>query len=298
MDGISLPRADRTGTLTLQCPVCASDAADTLGVTGGLDGSTDATVVMRCDNCLTVYLTPIPVESAGPSPGLSAGVLTRRRINRWTRGLPSASRILCVDCAAGEFSNLLSHVTHRDWVIENTNLESRPPRAGTTGVAIQQAPAKDHAPGFGEYDLILLLHSLEAAYEPNALLGRAASLLADGGRVVAIGSNADSWCFAAFGGRHWCGYQFPRTRQHLTPRAIRKLGDNVGLRIKALDTLSDPDAWLMSLARWLRDWGANKGAISLFTGRWLVPQIMTSILEGLATMRGRGSMLVVEMQRQ
>lgn len=271
--------AEQMPTLLLRCPVCASDAADTLGVTGTPGGLLNATVVLRCEDCLTVYLSPVADGVVGSPPGLPASVLTKRFVNRWTRSLPSGAMVLCVDHAPEELVSLLSQAGHRDLVISGT--EPRYPSSGAGG-----------------FDLILLPHSLEAVNDPNALLGQMADLLADGGRIVVIASNAGSSCFGAFGGRHWSGYHLPGTRQYLAPDALRRLGEKAGLSVTQLDTLFVPDAWLKSIANWLRDWGAGKTVTTLCIGNWLLPQAITSILEAVASMRGRGSLLVAQLERQ
>lgn len=282
MDGITLLQAEPTPTLMLRCPTCASDAADTLGVTGSLDGSLDATVVMFCEACSTVYLSPVEVETAGSPPSIPVTALTLRRIDRWARDLPPAARMLCVDRGAAEHLRVLLQAAGQDWIIDGTDLDNRSCVASTTS----------------RYHLILLPHSLESARDSNALLGQVANLLTEGGRIVVIVSNAGSSCFAAFGGRHWSGYQFPKTRQHFTPKALHTLGENSGLRVKELETLFALEPWLTSFANWLRDWGASNAAIRLFTGRWVVPQAVTSILEGIAAIRGRGSLLVAQLERK
>ncbi|MEX0734141.1 MAG: methyltransferase domain-containing protein [Steroidobacteraceae bacterium] len=254
VDGSRLSPVDRTFTLMLRCPICASDEADTLGVTGSDVGSPDATVIMRCEDCSAVYLSP---RASGPdrSPLASVDTLfSRSRLRRWSRGLPASAKILCV------------------------------------------TPA-DCIPESGGYDLILLSRSLESADDPSALLRQAAGLLAPGGRVVVIGGNAASSCFALFGGRHWNGYQFPQTRLQLTPAALRRASTNAGLRIIKIATESDAQAWLHSTANWLHDWDLSPALVHLLTGRWLLPQAVAALLEGLAAARGRAALLVAQLER-
>jgi ubiquinone/menaquinone biosynthesis C-methylase UbiE len=152
-------------------------------------------------------------------------------------------------------------------------------------------------PESGSYDLILMTRSLESAVDPSALLRHASRLLSDRGRAVVVGRNADSSCFTVFGGRHWSGYQFPGTRQQLTPDSLRRATANAGLRVEHLRTRFASNVWLRSTANWLQDWGAGPAIVSLFTGRWLVPQMVSALLETLAVARGRGSLLVVELKR-
>jgi len=278
MDETRLSHAEPSQTLMLQCPTCGSDAADTLGVTGSIGGLPDATVVMRCEGCSTVYLSPAPVENSGSPPGTSTPVPGRRRLDRWTRGLPRAARILCCDCDPGWYRAALLQAGNGGSVIECTDPEHR---------LIEP----------GSYDLVLLSHSLESAQDPGTLLKQAAGLLTIHGRIVVVTSNAGSSCFGAFGGRHWSGYRFPWTRQHLTPDALGTLCKIVGLRLAELDTLFVADAWLTSATNWLQDWGANDRVIRLFTGRWLLPLAVASLLESVAVMRGRGSLLVAQLER-
>ncbi|MGH8196968.1 MAG: methyltransferase domain-containing protein [Steroidobacteraceae bacterium] len=152
-------------------------------------------------------------------------------------------------------------------------------------------------PESGGYDLILLSRYLESADDPSAALRRAAGLLAPGGRAVVIGSNAASSCFALFGGRHWNGYQFPQTRLQLTPAALRRASTNAGLRIIKIATESDAQAWLHSTANWLHDWDLSPALVHLLTGRWLLPQAVAALLEGLAAARGRAALLVAQLER-
>ena len=80
-------------TLMLDCPVCRSDSADTLGVAGGGEGEPDAAVVMRCEECESVYLTP----PRGPQPGGQGRepqrISSARQLRRWTRGFADAANM-------------------------------------------------------------------------------------------------------------------------------------------------------------------------------------------------------------
>lgn len=100
MDGSRLSPVEPSWTLMLRCPVCASDAADTLGVTGSLGGSLDATVVMRCEDCTAVYLSPATSGPAATPPASADIPFTPRRLRRWARGLPAGAKILRADATA------------------------------------------------------------------------------------------------------------------------------------------------------------------------------------------------------
>lgn len=152
-------------------------------------------------------------------------------------------------------------------------------------------------PESGLYELILITRKLEQAVDPSELLRHACRLLSERGRAIVIVGNAGSSCFAVFGGRHWHGYQLAGTRQQLTQESLRRLSANAGLRIERLNTRFASHAWLQSTAYWLRDWGASRFLTGLITGRWLLPQAVAALLEGLAVARGRGTLLVAELSR-
>ncbi len=84
-------------TLLLLCPVCGSDAADTLGVTGRLEDPLDATVVMLCDDCGTAYLSPAPSLPAAATDRAADSPEASRQIRRWTKGTKPTSSILVID---------------------------------------------------------------------------------------------------------------------------------------------------------------------------------------------------------
>jgi hypothetical protein len=87
-------------TLMLLCPVCGSDAADTIGVTGKLTDPLIASVVMRCDDCATAYLSPAPSPPAETAQKSEDSPAVRRLIHRWTNAVRTTSTILVIDDAA------------------------------------------------------------------------------------------------------------------------------------------------------------------------------------------------------
>jgi hypothetical protein len=153
-------------------------------------------------------------------------------------------------------------------------------------------------PASGQYQELVLLHTLESAADPAGLLGKAARLVTDGGRILVVTANPGSSCFGIFGGRHWSGYARAGARQQLAPGSLRHLADVAGLRLARTATAYDSAAWLHSTRRWLRDWQAKPWLVALLTGRWLAPQAVAALLESVAQLRGRGNLLVGEMTRR
>ena len=79
-------------TLMLVCPVCRSDSADTLGVAGGGEGEPDASVIMRCEACESVYLTPPRSPQSASQERESQRISSASQLRRWTRGRADAAR--------------------------------------------------------------------------------------------------------------------------------------------------------------------------------------------------------------
>lgn len=267
-------RVSDAGTLLLWCPICGSDLGETEGLTGPMDGSVEGVVIMRCGNCSSVYLSPSRNMLGGTPPSPSKSVLSTKRIRQWARGLPSNARILCLDCESEQQLDAFRHVGGSSWVLD-----------GSEG-------------DVGDYDLIVLPHSLESAQRPEEFLRHIRSLLSPGGRVIVMVSNLDSSLYRVFGGRHWCGYDFPRTRQHFNANSLDRLCGNADLSIRKVTTLPVSRCWLSSTKNWLRDWKVAEGWVQFVTGLWLVPQALASVIEGIAQMRGRGSLLVAELERE
>ena len=91
MELAGTPEAMADPTLILDCPVCRSDSADTLGVAGGGEGEPDAAVVMRCEECESVYLTPPRKPQPGGHGREPQRLSSARQLRRWTRGLADAA---------------------------------------------------------------------------------------------------------------------------------------------------------------------------------------------------------------
>jgi hypothetical protein len=154
-------------------------------------------------------------------------------------------------------------------------------------------PQQEAMSGPGGYDLILLDHSLERALAPRRLLLSARALLAPGGRVIVITHNTDSLAFRLFGGRHWCGYEFPRHRSLFAAAPLRALVRSIGMEVVSLTTSSYPAGWLRSLRNVGVDWGLPSPVMRALPAA--LPAC--AALEAFGRLRGRGGLLVAELLR-
>jgi hypothetical protein len=241
-------------TLFICCPICESDAAETLGVTGNVRGELAATVIMCCNQCHCVYLTPRP-DAAGSSTTNDSEIdnLVQRKRTQLLKAVPTGTTFL--------------------------NAEEQP------AMLMQRDPGKNR------FDRILLPHTLESAEAPVALMRHVCALAEAGGKVELLLSKAQSSCFSFFCGRHWYGYRFPHARQMLGIDAVRVLAEHAGFTLQDKRTLFSADAWRISFRNWLSDWGMPPIMIVLLAGRWGGPWIVAALFESVAALRGRAAVL-------
>lgn len=251
----AVPASPDYPTLIMLCPVCESDAAETLGVTGAMDRSPDATVIMQCGDCDTVYLSP-PPSSAGSDDDSTLRRVYEPVINDVKQSVPA----------------------NRTFVSADTTESSILGRSGE------------------QIDRIALPLTLESSADPKALLEHARGLLADGGQLQIVVGNVGSSCFRAFRGRHWCGYRYPAANQYFALRSIEDAAKRAQLRVSSSRTAASAHAWLLSLRNLLEDWNAPRVVVALLTGRWLIPWAVASLVESVAAMRGRGAVLVAQIE--
>jgi hypothetical protein len=268
-----------TQTLILMCPICGSEAAETLGVTGSINTSSNAAVILQCDDCSTVYLSPRPNQATGLAKPPLTPVLTVRRVKRWTTGTSHIARVLCVDCLGEAELEVVRSAGASGWSVESID-------------SIELIEGINTDKVNGHYDLILMLRSLESASQPVALLQQLVPLLGDAGTIVIVTDNAGSSCFNVFGGRHWSPYRFPLTLQHFTKESLEALYRKSGLAVLSVHSSSSARVWMESCAVGLRDWGFAACATHVLENRWFLPTVLATVVEGVAQTRGRGSILV------
>lgn len=276
------------GTLLASCSLCESDFTEPVGVTGRMDDPGDATVVMRCSDCSLLYLSPMGPTSAGPAPDSFERALSRSRVRQITQELPPRAKILILDAEGSRICRLFAGGGAAQWRIsrcggEQTESYDRMPRW-----------VREDEP----YELIILPFSLESARHPGDLLADLSRLLAPKGRIVLLGANAGSFCCALFSGRHWCGFRYPHARQFFQHDSIQRLCERAGLCVRDAKTLFGSGVWLHSLANLLDDWRLPRVLRAIATGPWLVPQITAAALEGVALLRGRAALILVELERR
>lgn len=147
---------------------------------------------------------------------------------RWLApaGVDLDSRLLDVGCGNGR---LLAKLAREGFTRLAGADPFLAPDANYPGVTLHRATIDTLE---GEYDLIMLHHSLEHMPDPCAALGHARRLLAGGGRVLVRVPLADSYAFRKYATR-WTGFDAPRHLYLFTVFALVELARRAGLALLA-----------------------------------------------------------------
>lgn len=236
-------------------------------------------IVRECVDCGLAYTSPRPTRTVlgryYPAEYASHAALRREHAGRlgerirrfvtsgddpvrqWTariynslafRAFVPAARpglMLDVGCGRGHY---LAAWQRLGWTVEGVE-----PSPGTAQVATEVTGAKIHN-GFvedvelpeGRYDLVSMVHCLEHARSPKAMLGAVRRVLRPGGRVLIMVPNFASWERRIFGWR-WYGLELPRHLYHFTPRSLGAILTDAGFTSIHVGCSSQPDVPYRSL---------------------------------------------------
>jgi SAM-dependent methyltransferase len=300
------------------CCLCGDLPAEPVAVTQDFDYRTsrDSFLVLQCTGCRSLYLSPAPCEEelqriypasywaepgARESSGLSGRLERGREVHRlaeWCRSLGDDARILDVGCGDGRRLRLLPNLKNARWRLEG--VESSEPAvqlARQAGLTVHRGRLESLDLDRGCYDLVLLIGTVEHAWDPVATLSSVRSLLRPAGRAVLVAQNLASPSFTVFGGRHWGGYDFPRQRRLFTVDGLRRLAGQAGLEVASVSTASSTASWLRSMHRLLEDWEAPAWLLNRFGESSWVAAAAFAALERLDQLRGGGGLLVADLRR-
>jgi SAM-dependent methyltransferase len=299
------------------CCACGDAPSEPVAIIDDFDFRTspDTFLSLRCAECGSMYVSPAPAEtgsqrlyppsyyatsSAGALRGLRVWARNRRearRLAQWCRGLDQGARILDVGCGGGLHLSLLRGLGGHRWRLEGVDPnETAVQIARTAGLEVHRDKVERlYRPG--QYDLVLLIRTLEHAFDPAAVLAAVRSALRPGGHAVVVVNNLASPSFALFAGRHWGGYDAPRQRRLFTTDGLSRLARRSGLELASLSTLASGDAWTRSVHRMLRDWGAPGWLVDRFGGKSILAVAGFGILDAMLRLRGRGALAVAILRR-
>jgi SAM-dependent methyltransferase len=317
-DGVA---ADAASALVLHhvgCCVCGADEGVPVGVGEDFEYRTspDSFLAMRCRHCGLVYLDPRPAPSELPRiypPTYHAfdfsaerygfvyrvrRALEARRAMQWCRGLPSDARILDVGCGDGFHLRLLRDFGPAGWSLEGVDASPRAVEAARrAGLTVHQGTVETVSLPEAQYDLVLLVATIEHVDDPPGVLRAVRRLLRPGGRVVIVTDNTDTLDFRLFHGRHWGGYHFPRHFNLFDRGTLGRLAHGVDLDVDSMSTVVSPVNWVYSIRNALVDWQAPSWLVERFSLRAPVALALFTAFDTLHQMAGRGALLRAILRR-
>jgi SAM-dependent methyltransferase len=272
--------------------------------------SPDTFLAVRCSGCGLVYINPRPARSelgriyppayhaydfSAARYGFVYSVRRRleaRRVLAWCRGLRADARILDVGCADGFHLCILRDFGGSAWKLEGVEPDARAAEAAQrAGLRVHQGTIQELALPASQYDLILLIATLEHVEDPVALLASLRDLLRPGGKIGIITDNTATLHFRLFGRRHWGGYHFPRHCYLFSPNTLQILAQRSGLQIDEMGTVLSPVNWVYSLRNMLTDWGAPGWVVNRFSMRATGALALFTLVDALHQVFGRGALL-------
>jgi SAM-dependent methyltransferase len=300
------------------CCICGHEDAAPIGVGEDFEyrTSNDTYLAVCCRECGLVYLRLRPAASELPRiypptyhafdfsperfglPFLVRRRLEARRLLRWCRGLGADARILDVGCGDGFHLALSRDYGMPGWRLEGVDASPRAVAAARArGLTVHEGTIQEVELPKADYDLILLIATVEHVEDPPGLLRSVQALLRPGGRVVIVTDNTDSPSFRLLGKRYWGGYHFPRHWNLFNGHTIRCLAEAADLDVVQVTTSVTPVNWMYTLHNALVDWHAPNWLINRFTLRSPVALAVFTMLDLGYQVRGRGGLIEAILRR-
>ncbi len=150
----------------------------------------------------------------------------------WTPDLPAGAHVLELGSGAGHF---VRHALTRGWIVHALEPASGPAErlSRLPGVFVYQRDAEALAVPPRTLDAVFAWMVIEHLTNPAEALRRIAHALKPGGYFVFSVPNAGSWEFRLFR-EHWYALDVPRHLWHFSPRTLRQLLAQCGLRTERI----------------------------------------------------------------
>jgi SAM-dependent methyltransferase len=296
----------------VDCSICKVDDVEPIGVGEDFEyrTSADSFLAVRCRQCGLVYLNPRPAnrELARIYPttyhaydfsaeryGLAYRVRRRleaRRLLGYCRDVAENARIIDVGCGDGFHLKILREFGKPGWRLEGVDPHECATVPGAAdGVIIHRGAVQTLDLPKEQYDLALLIATIEHVDDPVAVLRAVRDLLCPGGRAVVVTNNTMSLDFMLFRARHWGGYHFPRHWNLFDAATLKALADQAGLEIDRIGTLISPVNWIYSLRNLFVDWGAPGWVVDRFSLQAPAALALLTAFDALHYAAGRGALL-------
>jgi SAM-dependent methyltransferase len=189
----------------------------------------------------------------------------RRRAREYGRrlGRPRAS-VLDVGCSDGNFLAAMRRV-FPEWTLRGVDFNPRVVSAGRArGLTIDEGTLEDIGYAPESFDLIVMHHMIEHAFDPFATLALCRALLRPGGLLVGETPNVNCWDLDVFGG-YWGGLHAPRHIVLFTPASLDRAARGAGLQTEEIAHALQPAHIALSVQHWLQAHRATR--VELRNGR-------------------------------
>jgi 2-polyprenyl-3-methyl-5-hydroxy-6-metoxy-1,4-benzoquinol methylase len=308
----------RLNLIFVNCCVCESKDATVIGKGEDFEYHTspDTFSAMRCNSCGLVYLNPHPtineLEKIYP-PTYHAFDFSKKnygfiyrirsRLEAWRvlnhcRNLPDDARILDVGCGDGFHLSLLREFGKKGWTLEGVDINHHAVEMATrAGLQVHLGIVEEIDLPNENYDLVLMIQTIEHVAKPDEVLRAIHKLLRKGGRLVIVTDNINSIDFQFFKSGHWGGYHFPRHWNLFNHHSLSKLAEKTGFDVERLTTIISPVNWVLSIHNTLVDWKKPKWLINRFTLKSIISLSVFTALDFVFQKFGKGALLQATLRR-
>lgn len=232
------------------CPFCGRiNAREWLRAPDRFHGRQKKFILMRCPNCLLVWLSspPKPAEMQVHYTDEYHRLISAAGINspvRWkdrkaTLDLYKQSgSLLDLGCSSGSFLESLPKDSWKLYGIE-MSADCAKTAEAKTGAHVFVGDILDAPFSPGTFDVITCFDVLEHLYEPRRVMARISEWLKPGGIFYVLVPNVQSAEARVFRS-YWHGLELPRHLYHYSPASLKFLAASVGLQELSLETRRNP----------------------------------------------------------
>jgi SAM-dependent methyltransferase len=219
------------------CPVCKAQDQSVLLDNAGDYITGEEFQIRRCASCGLAFTFPRPASLQRYYPSYyrqytwSAQSLLKTvyslRARAWARSRSTPGRALEIGCGDGW---ILDALRQRGWTVVGNE---RTVPSTTFASKVNELPVFVGDLGTlksAQFDLIIMVHVLEHMVDPVGTLRHCVRLLREGGTLVVVVPNIESWQARWFGSL-WFELDVPRHLFHFSPRALSYAFSEAGLSV-------------------------------------------------------------------
>jgi 2-polyprenyl-3-methyl-5-hydroxy-6-metoxy-1,4-benzoquinol methylase len=253
-------------TTSAKCPICGSEPSEPhargrdfeYGTTGETEWA-----MKRCARCDVLALSPRPADSElnriYPGNYYAYDFSNRRSIGYMVKALLDRraaaaylaygrGNVLDVGCGDGRLLRACAGLGVAPDRLFGVELDARAVEAGRAqGFQIEQKRFEDTEYQDGFFHLIVLQQVIEHVGDPRGMIEKLGRVLAPQGAVVLETPNIASWDHSLFRRRYWGGYHIPRHFFLFNKRSLRRLLEQCGFDVTAVQSLASPMFWIHSV---------------------------------------------------